>query len=132
MRRGFPPSRAESPADPAPSAPAFFPNYRGRLAPVATGTGMGRRTVPRTASRRRGMSAFSHLLAVALLTAPSETPKPAETVAPFSPVMQGLEMPWRLPDLFMDQVWHLTAPYIQRLAVRWEILDPREVKYVLM
>lgn len=56
------------------------------------------------------MSAFTHLLAVVLLTSPPEKPLPVvspEAAARLQPVMQ-------------------------QLAVRWEILDPREVKYVLM
>jgi len=56
------------------------------------------------------MSAFTYLLAVALLTSSPDKPVPA--VSP--------EAAARL------------QPIMQQLALRWEILDPREVKYVLM
>jgi hypothetical protein len=55
------------------------------------------------------MLGFDHLLAVALLTAPADT---AEPPAP-------------------SQAFISLAPVLQGLAVQWEILDPREVRYIM-
>jgi hypothetical protein len=54
------------------------------------------------------MFAYEYLLAAALLTAPMESPEPA------------------VPENF-NSVCHA----LQTLAIQWEILDPREVRYVL-
>jgi hypothetical protein len=55
------------------------------------------------------MSAFDYLMAVALLTAPVDTAEPTLTA---------------------DTHQKLQAT-LQALAIQWEILDPREVRYVL-
>jgi hypothetical protein len=55
------------------------------------------------------MFPFEYLLAVALLTAPADAPEPAVN-----------------PDLYLN-----LRPTLQQLAIQWEILDPREVRYVL-
>jgi hypothetical protein len=55
------------------------------------------------------MFPLDYLLAVALLTSPVDAPEPANA-----------------PDLFAT-----LQPALQGLAVEWEILDPREVRYVL-
>jgi hypothetical protein len=55
------------------------------------------------------MFPFEYLLAVALLTAPVDGPDPSVN-----------------PDLYAN-----LQPTLQALAIRWEILDPREVRYVL-
>jgi hypothetical protein len=54
------------------------------------------------------MNGFDYLLAAALLTAP------AESDAAFRP-----------------ETFSTVGPAIQKLALKWEILDPREVRYVL-
>jgi hypothetical protein len=54
------------------------------------------------------MQSFNYLLAAALLTAPADKDLAVS------------------PDLFPT-----VAPAVQRLALKWEILDPREVRYVL-
>jgi hypothetical protein len=56
------------------------------------------------------MHSFDYVLAVALLSAPPEAPEPALS-----------------PERFAD-----LRPTLQKLAVQWEILDPREVRYVLV
>src|SRR5204862_3037887 len=58
--------------------------------------------------RRRGMLTFDYLLAAVLLAAPADRD-----------VAVG-------PDLFGT-----VGPAVQQLALKWEILDPREVRYVL-
>jgi len=55
------------------------------------------------------MFPFEYLLAVALLTAPADAPEPNVN-----------------PDLYLN-----LRPTLQQLAIQWEILDPREVRYVL-
>jgi hypothetical protein len=55
------------------------------------------------------MFPFEYLLAVALLTAPPDGPDPNVN-----------------PDLYLN-----LRPTLQQLAIQWEILDPREVRYVL-
>jgi hypothetical protein len=55
------------------------------------------------------MFPFDYLLAVALLTAPSDSPDPSGP-----------------PESYAQ-----LQPALQSLAVQWEILDPREVRYVL-
>jgi hypothetical protein len=55
------------------------------------------------------MSPYDFVFAVALLTAPVEAPEPASNAAVFARLQ----------------------PTLQFLAVKWEILDIREVKYVL-
>lgn len=55
------------------------------------------------------MNLSDYLLAVALLSAPVDAPEPS------------------IPAERLAQV----RPSIQQLAVQWEILDPREVRYVL-
>jgi hypothetical protein len=55
------------------------------------------------------MFPFQYLLAVALLTAPPDAPDPAVN-----------------PDLYAN-----LRPTLQNLAIEWEILDKREVRYVL-
>lgn len=55
------------------------------------------------------MFPFEYLLAVALLTSPPET---AETLA-------------------TPTTYAVVRPTLQTLAVQWEVLDPREVRYVL-
>ena len=55
------------------------------------------------------MNAWSFALAAALLTTPPEVPDPP-------------------PDV---QDWPAVQEAIQSLAVEWEILDPREVRYVM-
>ena len=55
------------------------------------------------------MFPFEYLLAVALLTAPADGPDPTVN-----------------PDLYAT-----LQPTLQALAIKWEILDPREVRYVL-
>jgi hypothetical protein len=56
------------------------------------------------------MFPFDYLLAVALLTAPPDAPEPS--VAP--------------------EVYAHLQPTLQGLAVQWEILDQREIRYVLI
>src|SRR5262249_36039264 len=68
-----------------------------------------RSEVLRACSGRRGMFPHDYLLAVALLTSPPDSPEPVTA-----------------PDLFAA-----LQPALQGLAVEWEILDPREVRYVL-
>ncbi len=55
------------------------------------------------------MNAWSYALAAALLTTPPEVPDPPPDAAEWSAVQEA----------------------VQNLAVQWEILDPREVRYVL-
>jgi hypothetical protein len=55
------------------------------------------------------MFPFEYLLAVALLTASPDAPEPNVN-----------------PDLYLN-----LRPTLQQLAIQWEILDPREVRYVL-
>jgi hypothetical protein len=55
------------------------------------------------------MSTFDYLLAAALLTAPVEAPEPNLTA----------------------EVYAKLQPVLKTLALQWEILDPREVQYVL-
>src|SRR5436309_15203178 len=55
------------------------------------------------------MVPFDYLLAVALLTGPADVSESAVS-----------------PDTFAT-----VAPSMQSLAIQWEILDPREVRYVL-
>jgi hypothetical protein len=55
------------------------------------------------------MFSYEYLLAVALLTVPPEAAQPA-------------------PGTTLDPLLRLT---LQGLAVQWEILDPREVRYIL-
>src|SRR5712671_4430730 len=55
------------------------------------------------------MNAWSYALAVALLTTPPEVPDPP-------------------PDA---DDWPAVQEAVQSLAVEWEILDPREVRYVM-
>jgi hypothetical protein len=54
------------------------------------------------------MLTFDYVLAAALLTAPADAEAPVT------------------PEMFTA-----VAPAVQRLALKWEILDPREVRYVL-
>src|SRR4051794_38076276 len=55
------------------------------------------------------MYPFEYLLAVALLTAPADTPDAVSA-----------------PEMYTS-----VRPVVQAVAVQWEILDPREVKYIL-
>jgi hypothetical protein len=55
------------------------------------------------------MHSFDYVLAVALLTSPPDAPEPNLS-----------------PERFA-----VLRPTLQKLAVQWEILDPREVRYVL-
>jgi hypothetical protein len=55
------------------------------------------------------MFPLDYVLAVALLTAPPDVPDPPEAFQAFATV----------------------RPTVQSLAIAWEILDPREVRYVL-
>src|SRR5262249_5423845 len=55
------------------------------------------------------MHSIDYVLAVALLTSPPEAPDPHVS-----------------PERFT-----VLRPTLQKLAVQWEILDPREVRYVL-
>jgi len=55
------------------------------------------------------MFTFDYLLAVALLTAPVEAPEPVTT----------------------PEVHATLLPSLQALALEWEILDPREARYLL-
>jgi len=54
------------------------------------------------------MLSFDYLIAAALLTAPADRELPVS------------------PELFGT-----VGPAVQQLALKWEILDPREVRYVL-
>jgi hypothetical protein len=56
------------------------------------------------------MHSLDYVLAVALLSSPPDAPEPALA-----------------PERFME-----LRPILQKLAVQWEILDPREVRYVLV
>ena len=55
------------------------------------------------------MHSFDYVLAVALLTSPTDAVEPTLSAERFAAV----------------------RPALQKLAVQWEILDPREVRYVL-
>jgi hypothetical protein len=55
------------------------------------------------------MHTFDYVMAVALLTSPPDSPEPNLS-----------------PERFA-----VLRPTLQKLAVQWEILDPREVRYVL-